>query len=136
MAYEVFKRTRVRGEQPALSIAPDGRIVINSAAARVLIGAGVKSAQLLWDKTNLKVAIKAAPKGDKNAYAVSIVKDRYSGSIKAKSFLNHIGWRPLRRETLSATWDPTERMLEVTLPGEFVGSDRIKGTKLGTKTGV
>jgi hypothetical protein len=135
MAYEVFKRTAVRVEQPALSIAPDGRIVINAAGARVLIDAGVKSALLLWDKTSLKLAIKAAPKDDKNAFAVSIVKGRYSGSIRAKSFLNHIGWIPFGREMLPATWNEKDKMLEVTLPGEYVGSEKDGNHKSKMKSG-
>jgi hypothetical protein len=129
MGYEVFERTAVRVEQPTLSILPDGRIALNAAAARILIEARVKSAILLWDKTNNKLAIKAAPKGDKNAFAVSIVQGSFSGSLRAKSFLNHIGWSSPRREMLLAVWDPKEMMLEVTLPRQFVDSARAKNKK-------
>jgi hypothetical protein len=136
MAYEVFKRTGVRVEQPTLSILPDGRIALNAAAARVLVAAGVKSAILLWDKSNNKLAIKNAPKGDKNAFAVSIVRGSHSGSLRAKSFLNHIGWSSSRREMLLAVWDPKEMMLEVTLPRQIVGSDGAKDKTQRSKTGA
>jgi hypothetical protein len=75
MAYEVFKRTGVRVEQPALALTPDGRIALNATATRVLVEAEVKTVLLLWDSENHKVAIKPVPKGDKNAYTVSLVSD-------------------------------------------------------------
>ena len=120
MAYEVFKRTAVRVEEPSLSLVPDGRIALNAAAARILTEAGVKSVLLLWDKTNNKVALKAAAKSGKNSYAVSIVRDSHSGSLRAKSFLGHIGWRAPKRTMLPATWSEKDKMFEITLPQEYV----------------
>ena len=122
MAYELFKRTGVRVESPALSLVPDGRITINAAATRLLIGAGVKLVLLLWDKDNHKMAVKAAQKGDKNAYAVSLSPDKYAGSLRAKAFMAHIGWKAPRREMVMATWDEKEKMFELTLPGKYLGS--------------
>ncbi len=136
MAYEVFKRTVVRVEQPALSVFTDGRIGINAAAARVLAGAGVKFALLLWDKTNCKLGIKASPKDDENAYAVSIAHGRQSGTVRAKAFFKYIGWSAPRRKMLPATWNEKDKMLEITLPREFIGSDRAKDTKLKARTDV
>jgi hypothetical protein len=132
MAYEVYKRTTVRVAQPALSIVPDGRIAVNAAAARILREAGVKSAVLLWDDTRNKLAIKAAPKGDRNAYAVSIVRDGRAGTLTAKSFLSHIGWSAPRRELLPATWNEEDKMLEVTLPEKYVGSEKDRNRKRKT----
>jgi len=124
MAYEIFERSGARVEQPTLSLVPDGRIALNAAAVRIVAKAGIKMVLLLWDKTNNKFALKAASKGDKNAYAVSIVPGSSSGSLRAKSFLSHIGWSASRRTMLSATWNDVDKMLEVTLPTEFVGSAR------------
>jgi hypothetical protein len=129
MAYEVFKRTAVRVEEPSLSLVPDGRIALNAAAVRVLTGAGVKFVLLLWDKTTYKIALRAAPKGDKNAYAVSVVRDSHSGSLRAKAFLTHIGWNAPKRTMLPATWREQEKMLEVTLPPEYVGSAKTADQK-------
>jgi hypothetical protein len=122
MAYEVFKRTGARVEEPSFSIVPDGRIALNSAAARIFTEAGVKSVLLLWDRTTNKVALKAAPKGDRNSFAVSIVRDKHSGSLRAKSFLSHIGWSSPKRTLLPATWTEKDKMFEITLPQEYVGS--------------
>jgi hypothetical protein len=118
MSYEVFRRTNVRASEPALSLVPDGRIALNAAAVRKLADAGVKSVLLLWDQDKRKIALKAAAKGDKNAYAVSVVRGTYSGSLRAMSFLNHIGWRVPKRTLLPATWDEKERMFEITLPSQ------------------
>jgi hypothetical protein len=123
MAYEVFERTGVRVEAPALSITADGRMVINAAATRLLIEAGVKSVLLLWDKSNRRMAMKATKKGDKNAYAVSMSPGKYSGSLRAKAFMAHIGWRAPRREMLLATWNAKEKMFELTLPEKYLRSD-------------
>jgi hypothetical protein len=136
MAYETFKRTSVRVEEPALSLVPDGRITLNAAAARVLAEAGVKSVLLLWDNINNKLAIKATAKGDQNAYTVSLSHNRQAGSLRAKLFLDHIGWNAPRRKMLPATWDTKERMLEVTVPREFVSSARAKNAKQRTKASV
>ena len=124
MAYEVFQRTGFRVDEPMLSINPDGRIVPNAAAMRILSEAGIKSALLLWDKAYKKMAIKAVSKGDRNAYAVSFDSRKYSGSLRAKSFLGYIGWSASGRVMLPATWNAKEKMLEITLPPEFLGSKR------------
>jgi hypothetical protein len=128
MAYEIFKRTVTRAEAPTLSIVPDGRITINAAASRILLGAGMKSALLLWDRTGHKVALKAAQRGDKNAYAVSFSRAR-SGTIRAKSFLRHIGWNGDEREMVSANWNEKEKMLEATLPPDNFATERAGNQK-------
>jgi hypothetical protein len=120
MAYEVFKRSGARVESPTLSIVPEGRIAINAAAARIFVSLGIKSVLLLWDRASHKLAIKAAHKGDKNAYAVSIAPASHSGSLRAKSFLRYIGWHAPMREMISATWNEKEKMLEATLPPEHL----------------
>ena len=135
MAYEVFERSGTRVQQPALSLVPDGRIALNAAAVRVMAGAGIKIVLLLWDRTNYKLALKAAAKGDQNGYAVSIVPGSYSGSLRAKSFLSHIGWSAPKRTTLPATWNDVDKMLEVTLPPEFVGAAKTGSPRRKTGGG-
>jgi hypothetical protein len=120
MPYELFKRSAARVESPTLSIVPEGRIAINAAAARIFVGLGIKSVLLLWDRTAHKLAIKAAPKGDENAYAVSIAPARHSGSLRAKAFLSYIGWDAPKREMIPATWNEKERMLEAVLPTKYL----------------
>jgi hypothetical protein len=132
MAYEVFKRSSVRVEEPTLSLVPDGRITMNAAATRVLAEAGVRSVLLLWDKINHKIAIKAAPKGDKNAYTISFSHRSQASSLRAKLFFNHIGWSAPKRQMLPATWDKVNRLLEAILPQDNMGSDSKRRTKPGT----
>jgi hypothetical protein len=124
MAYEVFKRTGARVKTPMLSVTPDGRVTINSAAVRIAREARITSVLLLWDSVNHRLAIKAAQRGDKNAYALSIVASSHSGSLRAKAFLGHIGWKARKRETLPAAWNEKERMFEATLPLEHLDSER------------
>jgi hypothetical protein len=124
MAYEVFKRTGARVEEPTLSITPSGNVVFNAAATRVLAAAGVKAAVLLWDKNTNRFAIKATSKGDRNAYAVTITPGHSSGSLRAMSFLNYVGWGAKHRESLSVTWNEKEKMLETVLPSKFIGAGK------------
>ena len=119
MAYEVFKRTVARVDTPTVSIVPNGRIAINVAVVRLFKEARISSVLLLWDEKNRRMALKAGQKKDRNAYAVSFSEGR-SGSIRAKSFFSHIGWKGLNRERLSATWNEKELMLEVTIPSEYL----------------
>lgn len=134
MAYEVYRRTGFRVEKPSLSLVPDGRIALNAAAGRILTQEGIKSVLLLWDSSTKKVALKAAAKGDRNAFAVSIVRDTHSGSLRAKSFLDHIGWSAKKRTMLQATWNGRERMLEITVPKDQLGAVENSGSVRGPKT--
>jgi|SRR5256885_16650993 len=122
MAYEVYQRTGVRVETPALSFTPDGRIALNSAAVRLFSEAGLRAVILLWDKSSNKLGLKAVPKSDKNSYVVSMAKGKHSGSLRTKTFFDYIGLKIQKRTTLSATWNPFEKMFEVTLPQEYLGS--------------
>ena len=106
--------------------APDGRVALNSTATRYLSEAGGKAVILLWDKANRKMAMKIAPKGDKSAFAVSLAPDKHSGSLRAKSFLLHIGWNALKRERLPE-WNAKERMLEVSIPAQNLNISRDRG---------
>lgn len=123
MAYEVFKRTGARVDSPTLSITPDGRISINAAAVRIARESRVKSVVLLWDWTSHRLGIKVTQRSDPNSYALSIASP-HSGSLRAKSFLKHIGWRSRKRETIAATWNENERMFEAQLPLEHLESER------------
>jgi hypothetical protein len=124
MGYEVFKRTSIRTEKPSLALAPDGRIALNAAATRLVREAGIRSVLLLWDQANQKIALKPAQKGDRNAYSISFTR-RDSGSMRAKAFLSHIGWNAAKRETFSATWNPTERMLEAAISARRSRKDTV-----------
>lgn len=119
MAYEVFLRTTFKVGEPTLTLA-GGKIRFNSAAARIFTEAGIRSVLLLWDRANSKFALKAALKGDINAYKVSITPDRSGGTLTAKSFLSHIGWNAPRRVMLPAAWNKKEKILEISLPQKYM----------------
>src|SRR5260370_1637043 len=120
MAYEVFKRSGARVESPTRSLVPAGRIAINAAAARLFVSLGIKSVLLLWGQVSHKLAIKAAYKGDKNAYAGSITPASHSGSLRAKSFLDYIGWNASKRERIPGTGNKKQKMLEATHPPQHL----------------
>jgi hypothetical protein len=122
MAYEIFKRTGARVDTPMLAITPDGRMTINSAAVRISRDSRIEAVLLLWDWTHHRLAIKAAHKGDKDSYALSIAS--HSGSLRAKSFLGYIGWRARKRVSISMGWNDKERMFEAQLPVEHLESER------------
>src|SRR5258706_10875680 len=113
MAYEVFSRTNFRVDTPAVSIVPDGRMILNSATARTLASNGIRFVLLLWDRSTHRMALKASPKTNKDSYSVSL--GDHSGSVRAKAFLAHIGWNAPRREMLPAVWNEAEKMFEVML---------------------
>jgi hypothetical protein len=123
LAYEVFQRTSVRVDVPVLSIVPGGRVAINAAACRILTQAGIKTVIILWDKDKCKMAVKAAPKGEKNSFTVTFAADLHSGTFAAKSFLQHIGWHATKRETLPTVWNASEKMFELSLPEKYVGAE-------------
>lgn len=125
----MFKRTSARVDTPTISIATGGKIAINAAACRVLLEAGIKTVVILWDKTSNKMAIKAAPKGDKNSFTVTFAQDHHSGSLAAKSFLRHIGWNAPKREMLPTTWNAAEKMFETTVPPQYLAADTGVGKR-------
>jgi hypothetical protein len=120
MTYQVFERTSVRVSNPTVSVGTDGRIAVNAAASRLLAKAGAKAVRILWDQAKCGIALQAAQKSDKNAFAIAFSEGR-STIITAKGFLKHIGWSADRRETVSAKWNEQQKMLEAQLPSRFVG---------------
>ncbi len=124
MAYQVFKRTGIRVDSPVLSIAPNGQITLNAAATRVVEAAGVKYVIVLWDPVNHRMGLKATAKGDSNGYAVSLASNKHSGSLRAKTFMRHIGWKATQRETLPAAWIEKGKMFEVVLPDRCLPRER------------
>jgi hypothetical protein len=128
MAYELFKRTGIRVEEPTVAITPRGTIVFNAAASRIMVGAGIKAVFLLWDKSVNKLAFKAASRKDRDAFVVSLATGRSSASLKAKSFLSYIGWQAKKRESFSATWSEKEKMIEITLPSDSIAEVKMWGS--------
>jgi hypothetical protein len=121
MPYELYQRSAVRVDSPTVAIAPGGRIIVNAAGCRILKGAGVKYAVLLWDHSARKMAIKAAARG-RDAFSITFVREGSSGSLHAAGFVRSIGWNATRRENLPAAWNEREKMFEVDLPARHLAS--------------
>jgi len=129
MGYETFERPKVRIEEPAIALAPKGRIALNAAAARLMEECGVKAVRLLWDKTTCGIALQAAHKGEKDTYSLGFARGYDGATLSGKAFLRHIGWMATRRETVLAKWNAEEKMLEVKLPHRFVRINDDKTAK-------
>ncbi len=131
MAYKRFERTSVRVEAPTLSVIDGGRIYFNSAACRILEQNAVKSVVILWDRDAHAIALQAAQKGDKDAYAVTFAAERHAATVVAKTFFKHIGWSSKERQTVPATWNPSQKVLEAKLPGKYLygGVQKIRQAK-------
>jgi hypothetical protein len=138
MPYEKFKRTKARVDSPTIALAPRGTIALNAAASRAMEEAGVKAVMLLWDRDANRLAIKATSKTDKDAFALSISPGSHSGSIRAKSFLSHIGWESKERRVFAAAWDKAQKMLEADLNVDVHSdlSQKIAKAMLKNKTGL
>jgi len=121
MAYETFERPKVRIEEPAVALAPNGRIALNAVAARVLAKSGVKAVRLLWDRATCGIALQAAHKGDKDTYSLGFATGYDGATLSAKAFLRYIGWSSNRRQTIVAKWNEQEKMLEARLPRRLLG---------------
>jgi hypothetical protein len=130
VAYEVVERSFIRVETPALTLSPsNAKIVLNAAATRIMADAGVKHVNLLWDKTTHAVAVRDAPKQDPNAYALSIHANNRQSAVAAVAFFRHIGWNSTKRITVEATWNAATRMLEATIPQEYLAKKKVESLR-------
>lgn len=151
MAYEAFERQSIRIEEPAIAIAPDGKISLNAAATRLFEEAKVQAVKILWDKTKCGIALKSVPKTDTSAFSIAFGDRHSQATLTAKTFLRYIGWTADRRQTVRAKWDAQQRMLEAEFPTRFVGMGKTfadslpedaselpvrKKAKRGTNTGL
>jgi hypothetical protein len=129
LAYELFERVAVRVDTPNLSIAPGGRIAFNAAACRLLLDAKIRTVVILWDKDASRMAIKTAPRGERNAFGISFTGANHSASLTAKLFLRHIGWSASKRVALATTWNAGAKMFEATLPPQYLATTSLHGKR-------
>jgi hypothetical protein len=137
MAYETFERQSASSGDPALTVAPapDSRITLNAAAARLMERAGVKAVRILWDKTKSGIALQSAQKGDHNSYSLVFGRHSRQAAFSGKAFLRYIGWSSSHRETVPAKWDEQQKMLEATLPSRFIGKREKNAVKRESSMG-
>ena len=90
-----------------------GRIGVNRAATEILRKNDVEYVLLLWDKEELKIGIQLAAKSDARAYHVAYSKKNTGAFFSAKTFLDYIMHDYSQTRSLTAEWNPKEKMLEV-----------------------
>jgi hypothetical protein len=129
VAYELYERVAVRVDTPTLSVAADGKVAFNAAACRLLEDARIKTVVILWDKSTHRMAVKGAPKGDRNAFGITFTGGNHSASFTAKLFFRQIGWSARKREALATTWNAAEKMFETTVPRQYLSSTAAGGKR-------
>ena len=112
MPYEVFTRQRVRTGVPTVRVSNLGRINLNIHATEILKSNGVTHVILLYDKEELKMAVKQAPKTDTHAYRLLFTRNATSCSVSAKTFFDHIKY-DFQPRTFNAEWNAREKMFEI-----------------------
>jgi hypothetical protein len=139
MSYEVFSRKTPRIVSPAITIHPTGRIYLNQGASAQLVKDAAKRVLLLWDRENLKLAIKPLSKKDNRAYSIAYSHKGSGSTITARGFLAWIGYSTEPGTvTLDAVWNEKEGIFEVKIPPEKItGEMQPHGSSsekpLGTK---
>lgn len=125
MSYEVFSRKTPRIVSPAITIHPTGRIYLNQGASAQLVKDAAKRVLLLWDRENLKLAIKPLNKKDNRAYSIAYSHKGSGSTITARGFLAWIGYSSEPGTvTLDATWNEKESIFEVKIPPEKIKGDK------------
>ncbi|HUO35220.1 MAG TPA: hypothetical protein VMU43_09530 [Candidatus Acidoferrum sp.] len=127
MAYQIFEKVRIRNTTPALSITPIGRIMLNSASARIFHTNAVEYVLLLLDQDQGKVALRPITKKDQRAYKVTYGKNNNGCSFSGKSFLDFAKIDYSKTRSFPAVWNENESLLEVTLPAESFKDETRKG---------
>ena len=115
MAYTVFERPVWRSPLPAVSISISGRIYLNVFATRHLYVCGAKSALLLHDQNQRRIAVRALTRKDPRAYCIDYHPNLRQADISAKRFLKQLGWDG-QRYHLEATWNGRDSTLEFPSP--------------------
>jgi hypothetical protein len=112
MPFETFRRQRITGGPPRVTITKYNNLVLNSATMERHLRA-VKYVHLLWDSERLRVGIKPVTKQDQSAYPLHNSARGNVATISGVSFLRYIGWN-LKSETKSfeAEWNDKESLLE------------------------
>src|SRR5580704_16662343 len=108
MSYELFDSKSIRIGSPAITIQPDGRVALNADVGDILASLGAKYAQILWNRENLKLAIRPLSKRDARAFKLTFLKGKRGGSLSARSFLNYIQWRQEGSLTTPVHWNEKE----------------------------
>jgi|ERR1017187_1870450 hypothetical protein len=130
MAYTVYSGKLIRTATPEVSISPDGRLRLNSAACRLFHDKGAKWVHLLSDPQERKIGLRARRKMDKQSYSISYGHLFNQASLSVKGFLVTLGWDGKSYSHIDAQWDDEQCLLELKMPQWGIGADR-ENTVLG-----
>ena len=122
MAFDKFTRTRIRSREPVLGVKPDGSFVLNAIAVAKFAEEDVTSVWILWDASDCRVALRAAPENDETAYKISFSRTDHTARIAARAFCKYIGWNAQRLLKAPAEWNDKQKQLEASLPSGCIGS--------------
>ncbi len=124
VGFELFEQKLRRLNPPVVRIHPgQQKFIGNIELGRILREADVQAVLILWDQGNQRVAFQAVSPGTKNAFTVT------RGTlgqpiVTARGLLKRLGWSAKKTLAFPATWNPVERMVELTLPAEYVKGAR------------
>ena len=124
MAYQIFEKRHARMTTPAVTIATNGRIILNSAAARIFHKNAVENVLLLFDAEQNKMALRSISKKDSRAYKVTFGRNQNGCSFSGKSFLDWAKMDYREKHTFPAVWNEEEVLLEISLASEVTKGDR------------
>jgi hypothetical protein len=127
------RKSSRRVDSPAIAVTPTWRLALNAAATRLLAEAGIKSVILFWDASKCRLVMRAAERGAANSFRVTSNRGNSSAAVAVIGFLKYIEWNAQERQTVQAKWNASERMLEATLPSEFIGSTKPLTPKPGKR---
>ena len=120
MPWETFKRgTRYTPDEPAISIAPPGRIGLNVAVVKnIIMHNGFKFAVLMYDKEKRWIGFKFSKVKEPDAYPLMVNVRGSSATVAGTSFLKTYGIPHEATTKYRATYDAQAKMLIVNLSEE------------------
>jgi len=118
MAYQIFEKRNIRVTTPAITVATNGRIILNVAAARLFHSNAVENVLLLFDNERNMMALRPISKKDSRAYKVTYGKNQNGCSFSGKSFLDFAQINYSEKRTFPAVWNENEGLLEVSVTAE------------------
>jgi len=122
--YELFDVRAARIGLPALTILPEGKILLNADAGDLLSREGAKFVQILWDAKRYKMALRPLAKPGESTYKLSAKKGRRGMAFSGLTFLRHVRWNFGESSTIQVEWNGKEKLLEAQLPREKIEEGR------------
>lgn len=125
MSFEVFERKVARFTSPSVSLAKQGRLMMNKATADYLRKEGAERVLLLWDPKKRWIGIRSCfLRNDPRTYLIRYGggNSREGATINAKTFFDYTGIAYNETRAYMASWDDQEKLVSVDISsGTFRG---------------